>query len=149
VRECVESEQEESTLSDFKTFVLRGNVVDLAVAVVVGVAFTAVIAAFAAVFLTPLIGAIFRKSSFQNLYFTLHHSKFMYGGFLNKVLSFLIVAKVVLFGVVVPPTAPMRRLNLVPKDESKLETRLRGAARSPSRAGGRPRSRPPRRPHRR
>ena len=88
-------------LSDFKKFVLRGNVVDLAVAVVVGVAFTAVVAAFVADFLTPLIGAIFGKSSFQNLYFTVHHSKFMYGDFLNKVLSFLIVATVVFFAVVV------------------------------------------------
>ena len=110
-------------LSDFKKFVLRGNVVDLAVAVVVGVAFTAVIAAFVADFLTPLIGAIFGKSSFQNLYFTVHHSKFMYGDFLNKVLSFLIVATVVFFAVVVPLTALMRRLNLVPKDEPKPETR--------------------------
>jgi large conductance mechanosensitive channel len=109
--------------SDFKKFVLRGNVVDLAVAVVVGVAFAAVIAALVADFLTPLIGAIFGKSSFQNLYFRFHGSKFMYGDFLNKVLSFLIVATVVFFAVVVPLNALMKRLNLIPPEEPKPETR--------------------------
>ena len=102
-------------LSDFKKFVLRGNVVDLAVAVVVGVAFTAMITAFVADLITPLIAAIFGKPDFSDLSFTVNHSTFKYGSFLNALLSFLIVATVVFFAVVVPLTALMRRLNLLPK----------------------------------
>jgi len=110
-------------LSDFKKFVLRGNVVDLAVAVVVGVAFTAMVTAFVADLITPLIAAIFGKQDFGNLYFTVHNSRFKYGSFLNAVISFLIVATVVFFAIVVPLTALMRRLNLVPKEEPAPETR--------------------------
>jgi large conductance mechanosensitive channel len=110
-------------LSDFKKFILRGNVVDLAVAVVVGVAFTAMVTAFVGDIITPLIAAIFGKPNFNGLYFTWHHSSFKYGAFINAVLSFLIVATVVFFAVVVPLSALMRRLNLVPKDEPAPETR--------------------------
>jgi large conductance mechanosensitive channel len=110
-------------LSDFKKFVLRGNVVDLAVAVVVGVAFTAMVTAFVADLITPLIAAIFGKPNFNNLYFTWNHSQFNYGSFINAVLSFLIVATVVFFAVVVPLTALMRRMNLLPKEEPERETR--------------------------
>ena len=110
-------------LSDFKKFVLRGNVVDLAVAIVVGVAFTAMITAFVADLVTPLIAAIFGKPNFGGLYFTVNHSQFKYGLFLNTLLSFLIMATVVFFAVVVPLTALMKRLNLVPKEEPKPETR--------------------------
>ena len=104
-------------LSDFKKFVLRGNVVDLAVAVVVGVAFTAMITAFVADIITPLIAAIFGKPDFSDLTFTINHSTFRYGSFLNALLSFLIVATVVFFAVVVPLTAMMRRLNVLPSEE--------------------------------
>jgi large conductance mechanosensitive channel len=110
-------------LSDFKKFVLRGNVVDLAVAVVVGVAFTAMVTAFVADIITPLIAAIFGKKDFSNLTFKLHNSTFKYGSFINAVVSFLIVATVVFFAVVVPLTALMRRLNLLPKEEPEPETR--------------------------
>jgi large conductance mechanosensitive channel len=110
-------------LSDFKKFVLRGNVVDLAVAVVIGVAFTAMITAFVADLITPLIAAIFGKQNFSNLYFTWHNSQFKYGSFINAVLSFLIIATVVFFAVVVPLTALMRRMNLLPKEEPEPETR--------------------------
>jgi large conductance mechanosensitive channel len=109
--------------SDFKKFVLRGNVVDLAVAVVVGVAFTAMVTAFVADIITPLIAAIFGKPNFSNLSFSLHHSTFKYGSFVNAVLSFAIVATVVFFAVMVPLTALMRRLNLLPTEEAKPETR--------------------------
>jgi large conductance mechanosensitive channel len=109
--------------SDFKKFVLRGNVVDLAVAVVVGVAFTAMVTAFVADIVTPLIAAIFGKPNFSNLSFSLHHSTFKYGSFVNAVVSFAIVATVVFFAVVVPLTALMRRLNVLPKEEVKPETR--------------------------
>ena len=110
-------------LSDFKKFILRGNVVDLAVAVVIGAAFSAVIAAFVADLMTPLIAAIFGKQDFSALYFTLNHSKFRYGSFLNAVFAFVIVAVVVFFAVVVPLTAFMRRLNLIPEDEAEPEKR--------------------------
>ena len=109
-------------LTDFKKFILRGNVVDLAVAVVVGVAFAAVVTAFVNDLITPLIAAIFGKPNFSNLYFTLNHSKFRYGSFINALLSFLIIATVVFFAVVVPLTALMRRLNVLPKDEPEPET---------------------------
>ncbi len=66
-------------LSDFKKFVLRGNVVDLAVAVVVGAAFTAVITALVVDLVTPLIAAIFGQTSFSDLSFTVNHSVFKYG----------------------------------------------------------------------
>lgn len=110
-------------LSDFKKFVLRGNVVDLAVAIVVGTAFTAMVAAFVADFITPLIAAIFGKSDFSSLYFTFHHSKFKYGSFVNTALSFVIVAAVVFFAVVLPLNALMKRLNMLPKEEPEPETR--------------------------
>src|SRR6516162_6497281 len=109
-------------LTDFKKFILRGNVVDLAVAVVVGVAFAAVVTAFVNDLITPLIAAIFGKPNFSDLSFTLNHSKFRYGSFINALLSFLIIATVVFFAVVVPLTALMRRLNVLPKDEPEPET---------------------------
>jgi large conductance mechanosensitive channel len=110
-------------LSDFKKFVLRGNVVDLAVAVVIGAAFTAVITAFVKDFITPLIAAVFGKQDFSNLFFTVNHSRFDYGAFINALLSFLIVATVVFFAVVLPLNALMKRLNLQPKEGPEPETR--------------------------
>ena len=110
-------------LSEFKKFVLRGNVVDLAVAIVIGTAFTAMVVAFVADFVTPLIAAIFGKSDFSGLYFTVHNSKFFYGSFINTVISFVIIATVVFFAVVLPLNALMRRLNIVPRDEPEPETR--------------------------
>lgn len=89
-------------LADFKKFLLRGNVVDLAVAVVIGAAFTAVVTALVKDLITPLIAAIGGKPNFSNLYFTIHHSKFMYGDFLNALISFAIIAFVVFFFVVQP-----------------------------------------------
>jgi large conductance mechanosensitive channel len=110
-------------LSDFKKFILRGNVVDLAVAVVIGAAFTAVVTAFVKDFITPLIGAIFGTQNFNNLTFTVNHSQFNYGAFINALLSFLIVATVVFFAVVIPLNMLMKRLNLLPKEEPEPETR--------------------------
>jgi len=96
-------------LSDFKKFVLRGNVVDLAVAVVIGAAFTAVVTAFVKDFITPLIGAIFGTQDFSNLYFTVNHSEFNYGAFINALLSFVIIAAVVYFLIVSPMARVMAR----------------------------------------
>jgi len=92
----------QSTIGEFKKFLLRGNVVDLAVAVVIGAAFTAVVNALVKDIITPLIAAIGGKPDFSNLVFTLHHSRFMYGDFLNALISFLIMAAVVFFFVVQP-----------------------------------------------
>jgi large conductance mechanosensitive channel len=100
-------------LKEFRQFVLRGNVVDLAVAVVIGAAFTAVITSMVKDLITPLITALIGKPSFAGLTFTINHSQFNYGAFLNALLTFLIVATVVFFAVVTPLTHLMKRLNLL------------------------------------
>jgi large conductance mechanosensitive channel len=106
-------------LKDFKTFLLRGNVVDLAVAVVVGTAFTALVAALVADIITPLIAAIFGKPDFSNLTFTIHHSTFRYGSFINALITFLTVAAAIFYFVVVPVNALMaRRRTEPPVDET-------------------------------
>lgn len=87
---------------EFKKFVLRGNVVDLAVAVVVGAAFGAVVTAMVKDFITPLIAAVQGHHDFSAMYFTVRGSKFMYGDFVNAVVSFLSIAAVVFFFVVQP-----------------------------------------------
>jgi large conductance mechanosensitive channel len=96
-------------LSDFKQFVLRGNVVDLAVAVVIGTAFAAVVKALVTDLLTPIIALIFGKPSFQDLSFTINGSHFLYGDFINALITFLTVAAAVFFFVVAPITALMKR----------------------------------------
>lgn len=96
-------------LSGFKQFILRGNVVDLAVAVVVGAAFTGVVTAFVKDLLTPLIAAIGGQPDFSALEFTINNSRFLYGDFINAIISFLIVAGVVYFFVVAPMNALMKR----------------------------------------
>jgi large conductance mechanosensitive channel len=89
-------------LKGFREFVFRGNVVDLAVAVVIGAAFSAVVKAVVADIFTPLIAAIVGKPNFANLHFTVHHSTFLYGDFVNNVIAFLLIAAVIYFLVVVP-----------------------------------------------
>ena len=96
-------------IKDFKAFLLRGNVVDLAVAVVIGAAFGAVVTSMVKDLITPLIGALGGQPDFSNLSFTLNHSKIMYGSFLNAVLAFLILAAVIFFFVVRPLNALMAR----------------------------------------
>jgi large conductance mechanosensitive channel len=89
-------------MGGFKQFILRGNVVDLAIAVVIGAAFGAVIAALVRDFITPLIGIFGQVPSFSALTFTVNRSVFHYGDFINVLLSFLILAAVVYFLVVLP-----------------------------------------------
>jgi len=96
-------------LKDFKQFVLRGNMLDLAVAVVLGVAFTAVITALVKDLITPLISAIGGNADFSSLTFTIHHSTFRYGDFLNYLISFVIIAAAVFFLVVMPVNALVER----------------------------------------
>jgi large conductance mechanosensitive channel len=96
-------------IKDFQQFLLRGNVVDLAVGIVIGVAFTAVVTALIGDLVTPLIAAIFGSHDFSALTFTIHKSHFLYGHFINAVLSFVLVAAVVFFFVVRPVNALMAR----------------------------------------
>lgn len=89
-------------MGGFRKFLFRGNLIELAVAVVVGVAFNAVVQALIADIITPLIGAAGGKPNFAALSFTVHHSKFLYGSFVNSVLSFVIIAAVVYYILVYP-----------------------------------------------
>ena len=89
-------------LREFRAFVLRGNMVDLAVAVVIGTAFTAVVNALVADIITPLIAAVGGEPNFDRLAFTINESRFAYGDFFNAVLTFLIVAAVMFFLVLKP-----------------------------------------------
>jgi len=97
-------------LKGFKEFIFRGNVVDLAVAVVMGAAFGAVVSAFVKDLLTPLIAAIAGKPDFSGLTFAINNSKFLYGNFINAIVSFLLVATAVYFFVVAPLNALNARL---------------------------------------
>jgi large conductance mechanosensitive channel len=96
-------------MKGFKAFLLRGNVVELAVAVVIGVAFGLVVTGFVKDLVTPLVAALFGKPDFGALTFTVNSSKFLYGDFINTVLAFLIVAAVIYFFVVAPYTALLAR----------------------------------------
>lgn len=89
-------------LGEFKTFLLRGNVVDLAVGVVIGVAFNGVVQAFVKDLITPLIAAIGAQPDFAELAVTLNRSQIRYGDFVNALVSFVIIAAVVFFFVVLP-----------------------------------------------
>jgi large conductance mechanosensitive channel len=96
-------------IKEFREFILRGNVVDLAIAVVIGAAFGAVVAAFVADLVTPLIAAIGGKPDFGALSFTINGSRFASGHFLNAVISFLIIAAVIFFVIVKPLNAFLAR----------------------------------------
>jgi large conductance mechanosensitive channel len=96
-------------MKGFKTFVLRGNVVDLAIAVVIGVAFGVVITAFVKDLVTPLIAALGGKPDFSSLYFTINHSRFLYGDFIDAVIAFVIIAAIIYFFVVMPYQAMVER----------------------------------------
>jgi large conductance mechanosensitive channel len=109
-------------LKEFRAFILRGNLVDLAIAVVIGAAFTAVVNALVRDLITPLIAAIFGEPDFGTLSFTINGSQFAYGDFLNAALTFLIVAAVVFFLVVKPVNLLMARS----RTEPDVETPTRG-----------------------
>lgn len=89
-------------LTEFKAFILRGNVLDLAIAVVIGVAFGALVTALVKDLITPLIAAIGGQPDFSALTFTINHSKFLYGDFINAILAFIILAAVIFFLVIKP-----------------------------------------------
>lgn len=89
-------------LKEFKQFILRGNAIDLAVAFVIGAAFNSVVQGLVKDLITPLIAAIYKQQQFSNAHFTLNGSKFLYGDFINTLISFIIIAAVVFFLVVQP-----------------------------------------------
>ncbi len=93
-------------LRDFKEFLFRGNLIDLAVAVVIGLAFAAVVTALVEDLITPLIAALFGKPDFSDLTFTINDSVFRYGDFLNTLITFVLIVAAIYFFVVVP----MKRL---------------------------------------
>lgn len=97
-------------LKGFRDFLFRGNVVDLAVAIVIGVAFGAIVTALVKDLLTPLIAAIFGKPDFSSLTFTINNSKFLYGDFINAIVAFVLVGGAIYFFVVVPMNAVTARL---------------------------------------
>jgi len=96
-------------LNEFKTFILRGNVIDLAIAVVIGAAFGAVVTALVTDLITPLIAAIGGQPDFSGIAFTIHNSRFRIGDFINAVVAFLIVAAVLFFLVIKPINALQAR----------------------------------------
>jgi large conductance mechanosensitive channel len=109
-------------LNDFKAFILRGNVVDLAIAVVIGAAFGAVVSALVADVIMPLIGAFGGKPTFDQYYWTVNGSKILIGSFVTVLVAFLILAAVVFFFVVRPVNALMnRRKTDTPVEETTRE----------------------------
>jgi large conductance mechanosensitive channel len=101
-------------LRGFKQFLLRGNVVDMAVGVVIGAAFGAVVTALVKDLITPLIAAIVKAPDFSGLNFTLNGSTFLYGDFVNALISFILIAAAVYFFVVVPVNALVARARRQP-----------------------------------
>lgn len=101
-------------MKGFRQFMLRGNVVDLAVGVVIGVAFGAVVTSFVKDLLTPFIAAIVGQPDFSALTFTINNSKFLYGSFLNALMSFLMIGAAVYYFVVLPVNALISRARKEP-----------------------------------
>ena len=135
-----------NVLGEFKTFLLRGNVVDLAIGVVIGVAFGNVVTALVKDLFTPLIAAIGAQPDFGGLFFTINHSRFRYGDFIDAVFTFLVVATAIFFFVVLPvnrlvslsrrPASPTTRkctecLSDIPLDATAALTARRRRCRSP------------------
>jgi len=96
-------------VAGFKAFILRGNVIDLAVAVVIGAAFTQIVNSMVENIITPVIGAIGGQPDFSGLTFTINNSVFRYGAFINALISFLVIALVVYFLIVKPMNALVAR----------------------------------------
>jgi large conductance mechanosensitive channel len=104
-------------MKDFKQFLLRGNLVDMATGIVIGVAFAAVVTALVTDLITPLIAAIGGQHDFSNLAFTVHNSTFKYGAFINALIAFVLIAAVVFFLVIKPVNRLMARYKTEPEVE--------------------------------
>jgi large conductance mechanosensitive channel len=130
-------------LKEFRDFVLRGNIVDLAVAVVIGAAFGAIVNSLVKDMITPMIAAIGGQPDFSQIKFTINNSQFMIGNFINTVLTFLIIAAVIFFLIVKPMNALMARVARkttdaappAPTKEEVLLTEIRDALRALNGAG--------------
>jgi large conductance mechanosensitive channel len=128
-------------VKEFRDFILRGNVVDLAVAVVIGTAFKAIVDALVKDLITPLIAAIGGQPDFSAVKFTINGSQFLIGDFINVIISFLIIAAVIFFLVVKPMNIAMARAARTtevaappaPTKEEVLLTEIRDALRAPTR----------------
>ena len=126
-------------LKEFKDFLLKGNLIELAVAFVMGVAFAAVLNSFVADIITPIIGAIFGKQDFSNLTFTIHHSHFLYGAFITALIQFVSIAAAVFFFIVKPVQATLARRTRrdaeqeAPSDEERRHQELLTALRATAR----------------
>jgi large conductance mechanosensitive channel len=112
-------------IKEFKDFLMRGNVIDLAVAVVIGAAFGALVTSLVTDLLTPIIAAIVGKPDFSDLTFTINGSVFRYGNFINALIAFVSIAAAVFFFVVKPINAINRRRGIEPGEE-RSETELLG-----------------------
>lgn len=108
-------------IKDFKKFILRGSLVDLAIAVLIGAAFGALVNSLVKDLFTPLIAAVAGKPDFSNLTFTIHNSKFYYGDFLNALISFISIALVVFFFVLKPVTKLQSMTSKNKIDEEKYD----------------------------
>ncbi len=110
-------------MKGFRDFILRGNVVDLAVGVVIGAAFGAVVNSLVKDILTPFIAALVQQPDFSKLMFTIRGSQFLYGDFLNALISFLIVSATIYFFVVLPVNKMIKRFKkpAEPEPEKKPE----------------------------
>jgi large conductance mechanosensitive channel len=104
----------QALMKEFRTFLLRGNLVDMAVGIVIGLAFAAVVTALVEDLITPIVAAIFGKPDFSGLTFTIHKSRFLYGDFINALISFVTIAAAVFFLVVKPVNALMARRKTEP-----------------------------------
>jgi large conductance mechanosensitive channel len=109
----------QALMKDFRAFLLRGNLVDMAVGIVIGIAFAALVTALVEDLITPIVAAIFGKHDFSALSFTIHKSRFLYGDFINAAITFVSIAAAVFFFVVKPVNALMaRRKTEPPVDET-------------------------------
>ena len=109
-------------MDGFRKFILRGNLVDLAVAFVLGAAFAALVNGLVKDLITPLLAAIGGKPNFSELVFTINGSRFLYGDFLNLLITFIIVAAVLYFLVVTPYGKLMERFHPTSEEPANLQT---------------------------
>jgi large conductance mechanosensitive channel len=109
-------------MKDFKDFLLRGNLVEMAVGIVVGLAFAAVVTAFVGDIITPIIAAIGGQPDFSTLTFTINGSHFFYGAFINAVITFVVIAAVIFFLVVKPVNALMARRKTEPAVDETVKS---------------------------
>lgn len=109
-------------IKGFRDFILRGNVVDFAVGLVIGAAFGALVTALVRDLITPVIGAIGGTPDFSGLFFTINGSRFLYGDFINAVLAFLLIAAAIYFFVVVPVNKLMARYKPSAEEPAPTQT---------------------------